>query len=108
MDGVRLISPARLREITAVAMEGIDQVFGNPARMTLGYTNFRPTATPPGSPNAPDTTTLFGWAGVGGSYAGADTTTGIALAVCKNRFNGAGSSTDGQIADIVMRALGER
>jgi CubicO group peptidase (beta-lactamase class C family) len=108
VDGVRLISPARLREITAVAMEGIDQVFGNPARMTLGYTNFRPTATPPGSPNAPDTTTLFGWAGVGGSYAGADTTTGIALAVCKNRFNGAGSSTDGQIADIVMRALGER
>jgi CubicO group peptidase (beta-lactamase class C family) len=88
-------------------MEGIDQVFGNPARMTLGYTIGRPTAIPPGSPNAPDSTTSFGWSGVGGSHAGADTAAGIALAVCKNRFNSAGSSTDGQIADIVMRALGE-
>ncbi len=102
VDGVRLISPERLRKISAVAVEGIDQVFGNPARMSLGYSIFRP------SQNPTDSLTAFGWSGVGGSHASADTATGIALAVTKNRFTTTDFSTAAQVADIVTKALGER
>ena len=102
VDGVRLISPARLRELSAVAIEGVDQVFGNHARMTLGYTIGRPNSS------SPESSTTFGWSGVGGSHASADTATGIALAVTKNRFTGADFSTAAQVAEIVTKALGER
>ena len=37
LDGVRLISPARLREATSVSMSGVDQVFGMPTTWGLGY-----------------------------------------------------------------------
>ena len=37
VDGVRLISPQRLREATAVSSSGIDQVFGNPTNWGLGF-----------------------------------------------------------------------
>jgi len=37
VDGVRLISPERLREVTAMAMSGTDQVFGMPTTWGLGY-----------------------------------------------------------------------
>lgn len=102
VDGIRLISPERLRAISAVAVEGTDQVFGNTARMSLGYSLGRPTENPS------DSSTAFGWSGVGGSHASADAATGIALAVTKNRFTSADFSTAAHIADIVTKALGER
>jgi len=37
VDGVRLISPERLREITAVAIAGDDEIAGFPATWALGY-----------------------------------------------------------------------
>src|SRR3712207_9385428 len=37
VDGVRLISPQRLREVSAVAMSGPDQIFGFPTAWGLGY-----------------------------------------------------------------------
>jgi hypothetical protein len=37
VDGVRLISPERLREVSAVAMSGVDEVFGFPTSWGLGY-----------------------------------------------------------------------
>ena len=37
VDGVRLISPERLREVSAVAMTGIDEIFGFPTSWGLGY-----------------------------------------------------------------------
>src|SRR5215207_4739778 len=37
VDSVRLISPERLREVSAVAMTGVDQVFGLPTSWGLGY-----------------------------------------------------------------------
>jgi CubicO group peptidase (beta-lactamase class C family) len=37
VDGVRLISPERLREVSAVAMSGTDQIFGFPTSWGLGY-----------------------------------------------------------------------
>lgn len=105
VDGTRLISPERLREVAAVAVDDVDQVFGNHAQMTLGYAIGRPMANPSASPAPPDTPTVFGWSGVGGSYASADTATGIAFALTKNRFTTTDFSTTARIAEIVTKAL---
>ncbi|MFB4278851.1 serine hydrolase domain-containing protein [Nonomuraea sp. MTCD27] len=80
VDGVRLISPDRLREVTAPVVDGVDRVFGNRAVLSNGYAVGRLGTDPD------DTPTVFGWAGSGGSYAGADTATGVAFAVTKNRL----------------------
>ena len=89
VDGIRLISPARLREVTAVAATGIDEVFGMPTTWALGYSIGRPGAMDAGS--------VFGVGGVGGSFAYGDTSTGIAFAMTKNRltqdFNAAAQLT---------------
>ncbi len=101
VDGVRLVSPERLREISAEAVNGVDQIFGNPARMALGYAIVSPL------PNPPDISSVLGWSGVGGSHASADTATGITFALTKNRFTAADFSTVARIAEIVTKALGE-
>jgi CubicO group peptidase (beta-lactamase class C family) len=80
VDGVRLISPERLREASAVAFKGDDATFDNPATWALGYSIGRPGSTPEESP------TWFGMVGAGGSCAYADTASGIAFAVAKNRL----------------------
>jgi hypothetical protein len=105
VDGVRLISPEQLREITAVAVDDIDQVFGNRARMALGYAIGRPATDSAESAAYADDTTVFGWSGVGGSHASADTASGVTLALTKNRFTSADFSTATQIAGIVTQAL---
>jgi CubicO group peptidase (beta-lactamase class C family) len=78
VDGVRLISPERLREVTTVASSGVDEIFGMPTTWALGYSI--------GRPGAMDSTSVFGIGGVGGSFACGDTTTGIAFALTKNRL----------------------
>lgn len=80
VDGVRLVSPARLAEMTTVATSGVDEMTGGPASYGLGYT----VGTIGQSPVSP---TVFGMVGVGGSAAYADTATGVTVAVTKNRFN---------------------
>jgi CubicO group peptidase (beta-lactamase class C family) len=80
VDGVRLISPQRLREATTLSMSGVDAVFGMPSAWALGYSLGRLGSTPQESPTA------FGVGGVGGSFAYADTATGIAFAFTKNRL----------------------
>ena len=77
VDGVRLLTPARLREATAVSMSGIDEIFGRPTKWALGY-----SIGAPGSSSE----TAFGVGGVGGSFAFADPTTGIAFGLTKNRL----------------------
>ena len=60
VDGVRLISPERLREVSAVAMSGTDQIFGFPTSWGLGY------AIGQFMSNAHETQHVFGvgaWAG---------------------------------------------
>ncbi len=42
VDGVRLVSPQRLREVSAVAMSGIDQIFGFPVLPLLMVDNSVP------------------------------------------------------------------
>jgi CubicO group peptidase (beta-lactamase class C family) len=95
VDGVRLLSRARLREVTAVAVDAVDQIFGNRAQMGLGYALGGPLADTLG------TGTVFGWSGAGGSHASADTTTGTAFALTKNRFTMTESRTDADVAAIV-------
>jgi CubicO group peptidase (beta-lactamase class C family) len=96
VDGVRLISPARLREATTAAFSGIDEVFGMPTTWALGFGI--------GRPGAMDSRSAFGVGGVGGSFAYGDTSTGIAFAMTKNRltqdFNAAT-----QLTQLVTDAL---
>jgi len=80
VDGVRLFSPERLREATAVSSSGVDQVFGMPTTWGLGYSIGLPGA------GAQDAPTAFGVGGVGGSFAFGDSASGIAFAVTKNRL----------------------
>jgi CubicO group peptidase (beta-lactamase class C family) len=98
VDGVRLISPERLREVSAVAMSGVDQVFGFPTAWGLGYSigQFMP--------NAQETQTVFGVGGIGGSHAYADTATGVTFALTKNRLT-PGFDTAERIAGIVTKAV---
>jgi CubicO group peptidase (beta-lactamase class C family) len=86
VDGVRLLSPQRLREVSAVAIRGVDEVFGMPSSWALGYSAGRPGAATAPDPNADMQTTAFGMGGTGGSYGYADTATGIAFALTKNRL----------------------
>ncbi|WP_420843610.1 serine hydrolase domain-containing protein [Jiangella muralis] len=79
LDG-RLIDSRQLEEVTAVAFEGIDQVFGNPVRLALGYPLGRLGARPD------ESRTTFGWIGGGGSYVYADTATGTSFAMTKTRL----------------------
>ncbi|WP_030910363.1 serine hydrolase domain-containing protein [Streptosporangium amethystogenes] len=96
VDGVRLVSPERLREITEVAVTGMDEVTGTPVTRSLGYAI--------GATELLDAPTLFGMAGSGGSAAYADTATGIAIAVTKNLVSGGDFSTFDEIGRIVMTA----
>jgi CubicO group peptidase (beta-lactamase class C family) len=95
VDGVRLIPPDRLRAVTAIAAEGPDQVFGNPSVWGLGYA----IGLPGSDPRA--TASWFGMPGAGGSLAYADTATGTALAVTKNRLGDLATAT--RITQIVTR-----
>jgi CubicO group peptidase (beta-lactamase class C family) len=81
VDGVRLLSPERLAEVTAVSSSGTDEVFGQPTTWGLGYGLGGPTG------DAKDRPTTFGLGGVGGSYACGDTAGGLAWAVTKNRVS---------------------
>ncbi|MGI5285634.1 serine hydrolase domain-containing protein [Nonomuraea polychroma] len=79
VDGTRLISAERLREVTAVVSSGVDEVFGMPSTWGLGYSIG-------GHATAEENPTRFGMAGAGGSTAWADTATGVVFALTKNRL----------------------
>ncbi|MER6172123.1 serine hydrolase domain-containing protein [Streptosporangium sp. NPDC001681] len=96
VDGVRLVSPERLREITEVAITGVDEVTGTPVTRSLGYAI--------GATELLDAPTLFGMAGSGGSAAYADTATGIAIAMTKNLVSAGDFGTFDEIGRIVMNA----
>jgi CubicO group peptidase (beta-lactamase class C family) len=99
VDGVRLLTPERLREVTAVASSGVDEVFGMPTTWGLGYGI--------GGPDIQDrsATTTFGYGGVGGSFACGDTATGTAWAVTKNRV-GNDFATSTRIGRLITGAAG--
>jgi CubicO group peptidase (beta-lactamase class C family) len=98
VDGVRLVSPERLRELSAVAVDDIDQIMGFRTREGLGYGIGRPGTDPAETP------TVFGMAGSGGAYAWADTATGTAVAVNKNRLT-ADFDVAARIGEIVDKVI---
>jgi CubicO group peptidase (beta-lactamase class C family) len=99
VDGVRLISPERLRDVTTVASSGMDKVFGMPTTWALGYSI--------GRPGAMEASSVFGIGGVGGSFAFGDTATGTAFALTKNRLTQDFSAV-AQISQLVTDSLRER
>ena len=100
VDGVRLISAERLREVSAVAFSGVDEIMGNPVSWALGYAPGRLGADPQETP------TVFGMGGAGGSHAYADTATGTTFALTKNRLTPDFSAAE-QVAGIVTKAVAE-
>ncbi|MEU5884093.1 serine hydrolase domain-containing protein [Spirillospora sp. NPDC047279] len=98
LDG-RLISADQLAELSALAFEGTDQVFGNPARLALGYPLGRIGALPDEQP------TTFGWPGGGGGYAYADPATGTSFAITKTRLT-SGFTTAQRLSDLVTAKVG--
>jgi CubicO group peptidase (beta-lactamase class C family) len=100
VDGVRLIGPERLREVSAVAKTGVDQIFGFPTSWGLGYSIGQFMA------NAHETQTVFGVGGVGGSHAYADTASGVAFALTKNRLTPSFETAERVVA-IVTRFVAE-
>jgi len=100
VDGVRLVSPGRLREISAGAFSGVDEILGFPTTWALGYSVGRLGADPQ------ETKSVLGIGGVGGSFACADTATGVAWALTKNRLT-AGFEAAEQISEIVTKAVEE-
>jgi len=98
VDGVRLISPERLREISAVAFSGVDQIMGNPVSWALGYSIGGLWAEPQKYPS------VFGMGGVGGSFACADTATGISFALTKNRLTPDFGVSE-HVAEIVTKTV---
>jgi len=85
VDGVRLISPDRLREVTTVATRGPDWAFGQEAPKGLGY-----AIEPDGA---------FGMAGTGGSVAYGYPARRLAIAATKNRL-AAGVPGDDPMEDL--------
>jgi CubicO group peptidase (beta-lactamase class C family) len=100
VDGVRLISPERLREVSAPAFSGADQIMGNPVTWGLGYSIGRIGA------DAREAPTVFGMGGAGGSNAYADTATGIAFAMTKNRL-ASNFDTAEHVEGIVRKAVSD-
>ncbi|MGW9209382.1 serine hydrolase domain-containing protein [Embleya sp. NPDC055664] len=101
VDGVRLVSAARLREISALATADVDRMVGFPVPRALGYNLGRPGAAPEQTPG------VFGMPGMGGSAAYADTETGISFALTKNRFFPGPSAAVEEIGELVARAATE-
>jgi CubicO group peptidase (beta-lactamase class C family) len=98
VDGVRLVSPERLREISAGAFSGVDEIMGFPTTWALGYSVGRLGADPQ------ESRSVLGVGGVGGSFACADTATGVTWALTKNRLT-AGFEAAEQISGIVTDAV---
>ena len=77
VDGARLVSAQRLAEASAESWSGPDQVYGNESRWGLGFGLGLPW-------DEAGSARVFGMAGAGGSWAGADPERGVAVAVTKN------------------------
>ncbi len=98
VGGVRILPESRWRAATAEPFSGVDEVFGMPTTWAGGYSVGVVGLEPKDPPTA------FGVGGVGGSFAGFDTATGITFGIMKNRlqqdFNAAT-----EIASLIFHSI---
>jgi CubicO group peptidase (beta-lactamase class C family) len=102
VDGIRLLPPERVRQATALQVEGIDAVGGQPQRFALGYSLGGPDSA------AGPRRTAFGHRGYGGAYAFADPDYGLAVGLTKNRLvlNVPNQDSTWRILHAVRESLG--
>jgi CubicO group peptidase (beta-lactamase class C family) len=81
VEGVRLVSPSRLRAMAALTHDGQDEVMDMQTTWAFGFSPYRPC----GVPSRPGST--FGMVGANGSVAYADIDSGVAVAVMRNCFS---------------------
>ncbi len=94
VDGVRLISPERLKTVTTVLTQGPDWAFGGDLPKTLGYV-------------AQLGGTRFGWSGNGGSLAGFYPELNLSIAVTKNYLGTTDDDPMEGIAATIHNAVAE-
>ncbi|GAA1419288.1 serine hydrolase domain-containing protein [Catellatospora coxensis] len=92
VDGVRLISPARLREATRPVTRGPEWTFGMPVRWTLGYAVDGP---------------MIEVGGIGGSLAGALPELGLTIAATKNSLAVGDGDPMEQLREMIISAVRE-
>jgi CubicO group peptidase (beta-lactamase class C family) len=102
IDGVRLLSPDRVRLATALRAEGLDASSGMPLRFALGY-----SLGGPDSSTGPRLT-AFGHGGYGGAHGFADPEYGLAVGLTKNRLvvNAPNQGATWHILHAIRAALG--
>jgi CubicO group peptidase (beta-lactamase class C family) len=95
VDGVRLVGPDQLAELSSVVASGQDQVFGFAGdAWGLGHII--------GHPVDAGRSTVFRNDGAGGSSVWADTATGVVVAVTKNRM----TQSDDTVAAVARAVEG--
>lgn len=99
VDGVRLVRPEAVPVITGPALVAQDELLGNQATMALGYAIGRLGSTTEESPAS------FGWPGMGGSVAWADTRSGVAFGLTRTLFDPTGSASAVEIGNLVAKSL---
>jgi CubicO group peptidase (beta-lactamase class C family) len=99
VDGIRLIRPEQVAEVTGPALTMPDELLGNPATWALGYPIGRLGSTAEESP------TTFGMPGMGGSVGWADTRAGVSFALTRTLFDPAQSTSAVEIGNLVAKAL---
>jgi CubicO group peptidase (beta-lactamase class C family) len=92
VDGVRLISPERLREISTIRTEGQDWAWGGEGPKTLGY-----AAELDGK--------RIGWSGMGGSLAGFYPAVNLAVAGTKNYLGVDDGDPMERIAELIHSSV---
>jgi CubicO group peptidase (beta-lactamase class C family) len=99
VNGVRLVRPERIAEITGPALTANDELMGNEAIWALGFPIGRLGSTAAESP------TSFGMPGIGGSVGWADTRTSVAFGLTRNLFDPTQSASAVEIGNLVAKAL---
>ena len=92
VDGVRLISPGRLKEITTVATQGPDWAFGGDLPKTPGYLSQCDGAR-------------IGWSGGGGSLAGCYPELGLSVAFTRNYLATGDDDPAEDVAALILAAV---
>ena len=99
VDGVRLLRPESVPIVTGPALTAQDELLGNLATLAMGYAIGRLGSSAEESPAS------FGWPGMGGSVAWADTRAGVTFALTRTLFDPTGSGSAVEIGNLVAKTL---